>query len=140
MTTEQLQSNFYTIAVQFPNSDSGIYCGKLYTYKVPNAVKISVDDFAVVRVEGRAPELKIVRVVEVHEGNACDPNAPFKYKWVIQRVAIEGYEERLVNDRKLTELVAELKNRKARQSIIDDISTVASTDELNEIKRLSGLV
>jgi len=138
---EQLQSNFYTIGVKFCSENHSVpWTSKIYKYKVPNEIKIEIGDYIIVRVEGREPEIKVTKVFEVHDGNATDPNAPFKYKWIVQKVELGNYEERLTNDKKLTELVAELKNRKARQSIIDDISSVASIEELNEIKRLSGLV
>ena len=91
-TTEQLQTNFYTIGVKFPGdgyTGHEAYRGKVYTYKVPNDIKFEVDDFAVVRVEGKEPELKVVKVVEVNDGNTCEQDAPFKYKWVVQKVITE---------------------------------------------------
>ena len=143
MSTEQLQANFYTIGVKFRSNDFDInaYHGKLYTYKVPKDMgTFEIGDYVVVRVEGKEPELKIVKVFEVNEGNTCDQNATFKYKWVIQKIDLSGYETRLENDRKLEALIAELKNRKLRQSVIDEISSVASPDELALVKQLSGLL
>jgi len=142
---EQLQTNFYTIGVRFCNDrnehyNGDRYTGKTYTYKVPNEVEFEVEDFAVVRVEGNLPEFKIVKVVEVNKGNTCDQNAAFKYKWVVQKVELGVYEVRLANDKLLTNLVAELKNRKLRQSVLDDISSVATLEEMEQIKKLSGVM
>lgn len=141
--TEQLQANFYTIGVMFSTDKYGQaheYTGKTYTYKVPNEVKFEVGDFAVVRVEGKEPEFKVVKIVEVNCGNICDQNASFKYKWVIQKVELGKYEERLLNDKRLAAMIAELKNRKLRQSVIEEITSVATPEELEEVKRLSGFM
>lgn len=140
---EQLQTNFYTIGVKF-HSDreycNDLYYGKTYTYKVPNEIKFAVDDFAVVRVEGKDPQVKVVKVVEVNQGNACEQDAPFKYKWVIQKVELETYYQCMDNDKVLTAMVAELKNRKLRQSVFDELSSVATPEEMEKIKKLSGLM
>lgn len=144
MNTEQLQSNFYTIGVVFQNdgrySETSGYGKKAYTYKVPNDIKFAVDDFAVVRVEGKDPELKVVKVVEVNDGNTCEQDAPFKYKWVVQKVELDMYQQRLDNDKLLTAMVAELKNRKLRQSVFDELSSVATPEEMQKIKNLSGFM
>lgn len=142
-TTEQLQTNFYTIGVKFCTDQFGRghgYAGKIYTYKVPNDIQFAVDDFAVVRVEGKDPEIKVVKVVEVNSGNTCDQNASFKYKWIVQKVELGRYEERLDNDKLLTAMVAELKNRKLRQSVFDELSSVATPEEMDKIKKLSGFM
>jgi hypothetical protein len=139
MSNETLQNNFYTIGVKFPGDYEETYHGKMYTYKVPNDIEFEIGDYAVVRVEGKNPEIKIVKVFEIALGDTTDPNAPFKYKWVIQKVELDKYMERLENDRKLNELVAALKNRKLKQSVLDEISTVATPEELAQIKQLSGL-
>ena len=142
-TTEQLQTNFYTIGVKFPGdgyAGHDAYRGKIYTYKVPNDVTFAVDDFAVVRVEGKEPELKVVKVVEVNNGNTCEQDAPFKYKWVVQKVELDMYQQRLDNDKLLTAMVAELKNRKLRQSVFDELSSVATPEEMQKIKNLSGFI
>lgn len=139
---EQLQTNFYTIGVKFPSNDydGAVYHGKMYTYKVPNEINFVIDDFAVVRVEGKDPQIKIVKVFEVNQGNACEQDAPFKYKWVIQKVELETYQQRLDNDKILTAIVAELKNRKLRQSVFDELSSVATPEEMEKIKKLSGFM
>ena len=144
MNTEQLQSNFYTIGVVFQNdsryTETPGYGKKIYTYKVPNDIKFAVDDFAVVRVEGKDPELKVVKVVEVNDGNTCEQDAPFKYKWVVQKVELDMYQQRLDNDKLLTAMVAELKNRKLRQSVFDELSSVATPEEMKKIMNLSGFI
>lgn len=139
----ELQTNFYTIGVKF-YSDNGYgntnLGPKTYSYKVPNEITLNLDDHVVVRVEGKDPQLKVVKVVEVSQGDATDANAPFKYKWIVQKVELAAYEERLENDQKLSNLVATLKNRKLKQSVLDEISSVATPEELAEVKKLSGLV
>lgn len=126
----ELFSQFYTIKVKFPNNYGTDYSGKFYTYKVPIGVKVEVDDCVIVRVEGNSPEIKLVKVFEVDDGKDINLEAAFTYKWIVGTVDIATYEKRMEEDKKLKSLVSELKNRKLKRSLIEELSAVATADEL----------
>lgn len=80
-----------------------------------------------------------MKVVSVNSENAINLDAAFNYKWVIQKVDLDGYQERLEKDKELKEMIAVLKNRKAKRSLMDELITIASPEEIAKLKELAGV-
>lgn len=97
-----LSSNYYTVAVRFRDGNNQ----KLYTYKVPNDVKLEKDDMVIV--DAPFSGVTIVDVKEVHTVPRINPNAPFDYKWIVAKVDLAAHRERLEREKEFAQVVAQL--------------------------------
>ena len=73
------------VSVVFDKTNTG---GKEYTYKTD--IDFSIGDIAIVETSG---EYKFVRVVGLNAG--IDPDAPFEYAWIIQKLDLTAHEKRV---------------------------------------------
>ena len=90
-----LLQNARTCAVVFPGSN------RKYTYKVPDSMAVSPNDYCVV--DSPSSGLVVVQVIEVHEESGIDAEAAFKYKWLVSKVDLEGYRALLEQEKTMEE-------------------------------------
>ncbi len=101
------------------------YSRSVYTFKAETNANLQVGDFALVHAND---ELKIVRVVEVHDTPQIDPEAHFQYKWVVQRIDLEPYRHRLEEEKQLNRMVSHLVFVEKKQGLINRMKSVAEID------------
>ena len=91
-----LQTGFTTIKVKFAdNSNHDNRPGKEYTYKIQGPC--FAGDWVVV--DSPANGLVVVRVMSVDEAPRIDLDAEYTYKWVVQRVDVTAYKDRLEKEK-----------------------------------------
>lgn len=90
---EALQE-FYTVGVKFDPTLEGEVSdhNKEYVYKVDMDVELKEGDFVVVEAVG---QLKVVIVTEVHLTPQINYNGNTAYKWVLQKVEVDAYKEKV---------------------------------------------
>lgn len=90
---EALQE-FYTVGVKFdPTLEGEVGVNsKEYTYKVDMDVELKEGDFVVVEAVG---QLKVVVVTEVHLTPQINYHGNTTYKWVLQKVEVDAYNEKV---------------------------------------------
>ncbi|PIE47090.1 MAG: hypothetical protein CSA42_05235 [Gammaproteobacteria bacterium] len=79
--------------------------GMRYTFKVEPTLNIQVGDFAIVHANG---ELNIVQICELHKTPQIDPKANYNYKWVIDKVRLSTFKQRMKEEARINELLADL--------------------------------
>lgn len=80
-----------------------VYHGFSYTFKAEPDSGLEVGDFAVVHAND---ELKIVKIVAVHDAPKIDPKATFEYKWVVQKIDFSKFLLRQSEQKQLDALLA----------------------------------
>jgi len=140
-----LDQSYVTISVEFdrtartekrdmvrPNEERLAERHQRYTYKAPKDAGIAVDDAVVV--ESPSNGLCIVRVVEVHQTPQIDLDAPFEYKWIVQKVDRTGYDERVARERKFADMMLEVERTRQREQLMNDMR--ANLPEGSEARKL----
>lgn len=119
-----LQENYTTVAVTFAVEIEKYLPGvnKLYTYKTN--VDLKENDMVVVP----SPDgFRVVRIIEVHDSPEIDTDASFDYKWVVDKVDMEGYEEILkaeeIAAKELRNVQANAVRRQAKELLKETIGT-----------------
>lgn len=125
--------NHYLINVKFYDSTGFANNSKKYTYKVPKDVHIDIGDEVVVFVSSNAKDQKhhVVRVVD-KDLDAQDTE--FQYKWIVGKIDTVAYDDLLAKDKEFKGLVQKLLNRKKNKSLVDQLTDVASEEELAKLK------
>ena len=108
------------------------YPGQAYTYKVPKDAGVAVDDFVVVDTKSRG--LTLARVVEAHESPQIDIDAPFDYKWIVQKVDRDGYQRRVQAERVFADTMLDIERVRQRESMIRGMTE--NLPEGSEARRL----
>lgn len=100
---DELRPN-HTYADDFyqDNKDSA-YCQ--YTFKADTSLGLKVNDLAVVHVKSG---FGVVQIVAVHRTPQLDPNAHFDYKWVVDKISLNGFLARLQEEKTLKDKLAQL--------------------------------
>lgn len=106
-----LQKNFRTVGVEFPTTPN-----KPYTYKTD--IDLAVDDLVVVCVNGK---YSIAKVVRVDVRPRIDYDAPFEYKWIVQKVESKAYEARVAHEEQIREELDEVEHMHQRQVALEKI-------------------
>lgn len=123
----------YLIKVWFYTNGMISNTAKKYTYKVPKDIHLDIGDEVVVIVGSHNDQKHhVVRVTEV-DLDARDND--FQYKWIVQPIDTVTYEDRLVQEKEFKQLVTTLMNRKKNKSLVDQLSEVASPEELERLKK-----
>ena len=86
-----LQSGYTTVEVVFHDSMRGAGSSKPYTYKARLDDNIVVGDHVVV--DSPNTGLTVVKVTNVHKVAKIDLDAPFTYKWIVQKIDRTRYDE-----------------------------------------------
>jgi len=103
-----------------------------FTYKVRKDWNVSVNDAVVV--ESPQNGLQIVRVVEVHVAPQIDLDAPFEYKWVIQKIDRTGHDEQVAKENQFNQMMLEVERTRQREVTLNDLRT--HLPEGSEARRL----
>lgn len=103
-----LQGSYTTVDVRFD------LLSKLYTYKT--RLSLVKGDWAVVLVKN---VLKIVEVISVHSAPKIDYEAPYDYKWIVQKVDMTMYEKTVKEEQKLQTHLDTLDRLHKRQALLE---------------------
>lgn len=79
--------------------------GRKYTFKADTSLNLKIGDYALVHANS---ELQIVQITEVHTCPQIDPTASYQYKWVVDKVNLEGFKHRQQEEKKAEALLHEL--------------------------------
>lgn len=90
-----------------------------FTYKIRKDSGVKVDDAVIV--ESPQNGLQIVRVVEVHDTPQIDLDAPFEYKWIIQRVDRTEHDEQVAKERQFNDTMLEVERTRIREETLNNM-------------------
>lgn len=119
-----LLQNARTCSVVFPGSN------RKYTYKVPEGMELTVDDRCVV--DSPSSGLTVVQVTEVHDESGIDVEAAFKYKWLVSKVDLEGYNALLAQEKTMEEDLKKLRSKTQVKKQIKSLLGELGDEELPE--------
>lgn len=108
-----LQKDFYTIGVKFDGA-------QVYTYKVPNKVKLEVGDYVVTK--SPAAGFGIAKVVRVDVVAQIDPHANYEYKWIVQKVERDAYDAQVKLESELKKELLQVETAHQRELLVDKMS------------------
>ena len=116
-----LQSGYTTIEVVFNDSmqdrlGSGRTNTKAYTYKARLDDDIEVGDHVVV--DSPSKGLTVVEVTAVHKTAKIDLDAPFTYKWIVQKVDRTRYDETKAKEDEFLETMMEVERVHERELLL----------------------
>ena len=123
-----LQENITTIGVRL----NGSY--KSYTYKT-RISDIEEGDFVVVL---GAKELTIGEVIKVDDVPNIDPNADFKYKWVVQKVDTGIFDQLTEKDEEAYKLLIEAEKKVAKDKLVNLYKETLGLENQSDLKKLLG--
>lgn len=124
----EANENLKFVKVSFPSSD------KLHTYKT--TLDVEIDDNLVVPV-GMQEELKVVTVVDIV--NVWEIDDHIKYKWVVQKVDLEHYEDCKAKEQEAVVALNRLKYSKRRREMLNELEATlgeGTTVTLTKLVRL----
>jgi hypothetical protein len=90
-----------------------------FIYKVRKDEGIKVDDAVVV--ESPQNGLMIVRVVAVHDAPQIDLDAPFEYKWIIQKIDRTAHDEQVDKERRFNDMMLEVERTRQREATLGNM-------------------
>lgn len=108
-----LQSGYTTIEVVF--NDNGVK-SKTYTYKARLEDNIQVGDRVVV--DSPSKGMTVVEVTAVHKTAKIDLDAPFTYKWIVQKIDRTTYDETQVKEAEFLETMMEVERVHQRELLL----------------------
>lgn len=128
-----LQSGFTTIQVtfdlNFDEKDDPVLRArnrnnrvKSYTYKVLEKDNVKVGDMVVV--DSPSDGLCIVQVVGVDAKPRIELDAPFSYKWIVQKVDRSVYDDLLRQEERFREALVEVERVKQREAVMKSFQEV----------------
>lgn len=124
-----LDQNFKTVSVVFKNDNGGI-AGKAYTYKVHLTDKVEADDYVVVNVG----TLKIAKIIEVHDVPKIDYDSDIDYKWIVSKIDLTGYNERIEREKGALDEIKRAEHKKRAEQAIQFVSEEIGVKAIDEIK------
>lgn len=89
-----------------------------YTYKALETDQLKVGDFVVV--DSPHEGLCITRVTRVDAKPKIDLNAPFSYKWIVQKIERERYDSLLAQEEAFKDALVEVERAKQREAVVKD--------------------
>lgn len=108
-----LQSGYTTIEVVF--NDNGVK-SKTYTYKARLEDNIQVGDRVVV--DSPSKGMTVVEVTAVHKTAKIDLDAPFTYKWIVQKIDRAAYDETQAKEAEFLETMMEVERVHQRELLL----------------------
>lgn len=128
-----LQTGFTTIAVTFDlnvdvevdpllrttNRNTRV---KEYCYKAPLADNIKVGDLVVV--DSPTEGFTIVRVTRVDSKPRIELDAPFPYKWIVQKIDRSRYDNLLAQEAEFKDALVEVERIKQREAVMKSFQEV----------------
>lgn len=107
-----LQEGYSTIEVIFNAGDT-----RTYTYKAWNKDKVEVGSQVIV--DSPSKGLVVVEVVAVHLSPKIDLDAPWTYKWIVQKVDRTAYDEQLEREAQFETAMLEVERVRQRELLLD---------------------
>lgn len=92
---------------------------QLYTYKALKVTGVKVGDSVVV--DSPSKGLCVVPVVEVHDTPQIDLDAPFEYKWIVQKVDRAEYDSLVDKERQFGQMMLEVERTRQREALLVDL-------------------
>lgn len=119
-----LQNGYTTVNVTFTGNDPSlefprpplVRC-KVYTYKARLEDKLEVGDHVVV--DSPTTGLSIAVVTDVHKSPQIDLDAPFTYKWIVQKVDRTRYDEMQTREAEFLETMMEVERTHQRELLLN---------------------
>lgn len=111
-----IQQDFFTVGVKFDGTS------QIYTYKVPNSVKLEKDDHVVTRRAGTKAGYGVAKVVRIDEVPQIDLDAPYEYAWIVQRVDATGYDAQLELEDTLKKELHQVEVAHQRHTLVEKMS------------------
>lgn len=107
-----LQEGYTTIEVIFNEGDT-----RTYTYKARLDAGVEVGSHVIV--DSPSKGLVVVEVVAVHKVAKIDLDAPWTYKWIVQKVDRTQYDEQLAKEEQFGEAMLEIERVRQRDLLLD---------------------
>jgi hypothetical protein len=113
-----MRSDTRTVHVSFDTSidETRRTAEKSYTYVTD--LNLSPGDLVVVVAQD---SMKLVTVMEVHDGVEIEPNSAISYKWVVAKVDLSHYEKTAALNEKIMEAVSAAYKANLRRSFSEQI-------------------
>lgn len=133
-----LQKDFITVGAIFVdeidindilNDTTSADCnhqGFCYTFKAEVDGGFVVGDYAVVHARD---ELKIVKIVQIHDTPKIDVNAHFEYKWVIQKIDFRAFKARHQEQQRIETLLNALHIAERKEALLERLNKMSQKDE-----------
>ena len=96
-----------------------------YSYKADSRLNLVKGDLAIVHANNG---LAIVQISHVDETPHIDPNVSFHYKWVIDKIDLDGFKARLDEEENLKQLIAKLNHVEQQKQLIERIEIASQKD------------
>lgn len=111
-----------------------------YTFKANADMGLKAGDLALVHAQN---EIKIVRIVEIHDSPLIDETANFDYKWVIQKVDITAFQQRMAEEKLLKRLLGKLVAVEKKHGLTERLEKAKELDAdlkalVEQFKQLKG--
>lgn len=129
-----IQNDYTTIGVQFKPHD------KVYTYKALLADNIAVGDKVVLQSVYAPFNYAVGNVDRVDETPQIDTNAPYDYKWIIQRVDTTRHDALVSVEQRFIATVQELERKRIQQAAVAEFSASfpEGSQERRDLEELIG--
>lgn len=124
-----IDDTIITVSIQFPEQyadDKPTYSGKEYTYKT--RLKLEEGDQVIVKTPRG---IQVAQVSEVHNTPRIESTAQHNFKWIMQKVDVEAYDNSEQEDSdfrdKIQEKIREKHRREARanlEELFGDLKTL----------------
>lgn len=122
-----IQTGYHTVEVTFDKAGNG----QRYTYKS----NIHVHPGDVVVVDTPRSGLTVAWVADVHVTPKIDSSAAFEYKWIVDRVDVEGYDAIMRREKQINTVIHDMERKAQRANVIDKImSNYAEHPEVDKIR------
>lgn len=118
-----LQTDYATVLVSY-KLDSTQGDGALYTFKTRTFL-MPGDLVVVPNIE---QGFKIVRVVEYQEEPVIDLDAPYDYRWIVQRINIESYIAVVANEKEAIRKLCRVEAVTQRNKAIENLKVLLGED------------
>ena len=123
-----LQSGFTTIQCIYDLTKEDWANTKSYTFKT--ILSVNEGDLVVVP-NGKQGNMKVVRVVTVHNEPKLDLDADFDYAWVVSKVDVIDYVNILAQEEKAGKQLLSLEAQKRKAEVLDGLKGAFGDDVQN---------
>ena len=107
-----LQTGYTTVQARFQSS------GRLYTYKAKKD-QVKKGDHAVVNAPGG---LAIVEIIKVDKAPCINVDAPYNYKWLVQKVDLSEYNQVVALEVEFNEVIAEVERERKKEELLNSFN------------------
>lgn len=98
---------------------------KAYTFKANLDLQLKVGDFAVVHSRNA---LQVVQITQVDAQPNLDLNASFQYKWVVDKVNIQAFKQRMQEQKQFELLLKQLDYVEQQHQLVERLEQASQKD------------